>query len=118
MPLRFGFLGMGSFGRCTPLTCERCGWRSMVVDETFICEACVLFFGDTIHYIKKIYNDFFSIFLSLILKKPQPAAYPPRTAKQHCDASYGAGGDDCSLNIILFAMLLHQASTLLDASVY
>ena len=32
---------MGSFGRAEPLTCKRCGLSSIVVDDTFVCEACV-----------------------------------------------------------------------------
>ena len=42
-PIRFRFLIiiMGSFGRAEPLTCKRCGLSSIVVDDTFVCEACV-----------------------------------------------------------------------------
>jgi hypothetical protein len=101
---------MGSVGRCEPLTCERCGLRSIVVDETFVRQACVLLFSSKFPCFQKQHTAFLFFNSDVLLIH--------RIAKQNCDASYGAGGNDSSLNIIFFATQLYHARTLLDASVY
>ena len=88
------------------VACVQLWWMKPLCVRRVFCFSAVRFIG-----LKS------NILLSFFFQQ-QRTAYPLRTAKQHCDASCGAGGNNCSLNIIFFAMPLYHASTLLDATVY
>ena len=91
-PIRFRFLIiiMGSFGRAEPLTCKRCGRSSIVVDDTFVCEACV----SEECFLVCLQKQHIYIYISFFVFSTASYCLPiHKIAKQSCDASFGVGGD-------------------------
>lgn len=73
---------MGSVGRAEPLVCDYCWLRSIIIDETFVCEVCVC-------VLLLVFKS--NVLLSSFL---QHALLVHRIAKQHCELSFGAGGNE------------------------